>query len=274
MNAEENQKCPSCGTPIAKDASICGKCGADLEKNQGIVRELYPPETAPEKPYLRKYSTVQRLWKTLVSPSSAMRDIASAPDYSGGIAIIVFRIVCSGIVIWVALQRMHFVGENRYLAMFQAIFGAMLTFSLFLGVGMLAAFWIFKSLLVRPMCDSGSGWNFKTVMAVTGYAHLPDLLIAVVGILVVWFSFPQITFNLSDEVAATHALADYQAQMKWINLFSTLPLSLIGFFWKSYLGGLGTRFGTKEKCSFARGFAVFLVLGLVGLLIANIGSLL
>jgi hypothetical protein len=104
---------------------------------------------------------------------------------------------------------MHFVGESRYLAVFQAIFGAALTFSLFLGVGMLAGFWIVKSLLVRPLCDSGSGWDFKTAVAVTGYAYLPDLLIAVVSIFVVWFSFPQMTFTMSDQVAATQAMADY-----------------------------------------------------------------
>jgi predicted nucleic acid-binding Zn ribbon protein len=109
MNAEENQKCPSCGTPITKDASICSKCGADLKKNQVLVRE--------------------------------------------------------------------------------------------------------------------------------------------------------------------RARADYQVQMKWIGLFFTLPLSLIGFFWKSYLGGLGARFRTGEKCSFNHGFTVFLVLGLVGLVISNIGLL-
>ena len=46
-----------------------------------------------------------------------------------------------------------------------------------------------------------------------------------------------------------------------------LPFDLFGLLWKSYLGGLGAHFGTKEKCSLGMGIAVFFVLSLIGFLI-------
>lgn len=202
-----------------------------------------------------------------------MKDIALAPEYSDVIAIIIFNVILSGIAILLVLQKIHYTGGGQYMAYFWSIFMGVLAFAVLLAGVVFVVFWLVKSFLVKYFCDSGSEWGFRTVAAVTGYAYLPDIVIALIGAFAAWFLFPQMTFNLSDMEAAMRALADYQAQMSWIKLFLTLPLSVIGLFWKSYLGGLGARYGTKGKCTFGMGFAVFLVLGLVGLLISNLGLL-
>ena len=66
---------------------------------------------------------------------------------------------------------------------------------------------------------------------------------------------------------------NYRAQINTLNLTFSLPVSLLGLIWKSYLGGLGTDFGTNGKCSVSTGFVVFFALGLIGLLVSFVISL-
>ena len=75
---------------------------------------------------------------------------------------------------------------------------------------------------------------------------------------------PAIILNVSDLDAARTTLANYQAQLLWIQIIFSVPVGIITAIWKSYLGGLGTKFGTKKKASLALGFTVFLILSLLG----------
>jgi hypothetical protein len=88
------------------------------------------------------------------------------------------------------------------------------------------------------------------------------------GLLVVYPLLPSITLNVSDLDAARQAVANFQAQALWIELAISLPIDFIALIWKSYLGGLGTMFGTDEKCTMRWGFIVFFVLALFGWLIS------
>lgn len=276
MNAEENLKCPACGAPVATEDKFCKNCGANLRRAQEPIQEPTPPEAAsekkPEEQYVRKYSVPQRLWKALVSPSSAMRDIALSPDYGGPVLILLLQTILSGVALAVAFQKIHVTGPSEYVAIFWNFMSGILVLALFLAMGMLVAFWLVKTALVRTLCDNTSQWDFKTVAAVTGYAYIADVTIQLVGLAVTLVLLPEMTANLSDIDAARMALANFTAQTRWIKLIS-LPLGVVGLVWKSYLGGVGTRFGTKNKCSFGTGFAVFLVLGLVGFLISALQQL-
>jgi 4-hydroxybenzoate polyprenyltransferase len=78
---------------------------------------------------------------------------------------------------------------------------------------------------------------------------------------------PTVTINVSDTAAAQAAVANFQAQTLWIRLAVTLPLGILGAIWKSYLGGLGTNYGTGGRSSLAKSFAVFFGLALLGMLI-------
>ncbi len=127
-----------------------------------------------------------------------------------------------------------------------------------------------KSLIVKYFCDSGSSWDFKVAACITGYAYIADIVIGVLGLVVLWFLLPTFQLDTGDLEAVRQALSGYQAQLNWLKLIYSLPLSLLGLLWKSYLGGLGAKFGTKEKCSLGTGIAVFFVLGFIGILISFI----
>jgi Na+-driven multidrug efflux pump len=68
-----------------------------------------------------------------------------------------------------------------------------------------------KSLIVRYVCDGGSGRDFKVAASVTGYAYVANLIVGLFGILVLWFLVPPITINVSKVEALSQAVADYKA---------------------------------------------------------------
>lgn len=124
-----------------------------------------------------------------------------------------------------------------------------------------------KSLLVKFLCDRGSGWSFATAASVTGYAYVADIIFGLVILTLIYPLLPSLTLNLS-EVDAMQALASFRAQALQIQLTFTIPVGFIGILWKSYLGGLGTKFGTREHCSLRWGIVVFIALSLFGWLIS------
>lgn len=79
---------------------------------------------------------------------------------------------------------------------------------------------------------------------------------------------PSLTLNVSNLDAARQQIADFRSQALGIELAVSIPIGLVGMIWKSYLGGLGTKFGTLEHCTLVQGFAVFFILALLGWLIS------
>jgi hypothetical protein len=213
--------------------------------------------------YERRFSGVQRFFKLLVSPSEAMRDIAGAPDYGGVIGILALEFIVSAVVVWVIVQKINFVGLGSNGAKVWAVLTLVLGFAVILAGGVTVVIWLVKSWLVKSICNEGSGWDFKTAAAVTGYAYVPNLIVTVIGIFVLSYFLPSITLDVSNPQALTQAVAAYQDQVRLLRWWFTLPVTLIGLLWKSYLGGLGTHFGTKKQCSLRQGLIVFFLLGLV-----------
>lgn len=268
---EEEFSCPSCGALVSKGDVYCRKCGVNLTDFSQAISEApsTPPELAMKEPYERKFSLPKRFYKILTAPSETMEDIALAPDYGGIVVIAVIDFVILAIGISLALQKLPFSGPNatRVSGMLSAIMIGVIFFAIIFFV----AKWAIKSLIVRSACDSGSGWDFKTAASITGYAYVADIIIGMFGLFVLWLLIPPFPpIDTTNLAAATQELNNYQAQITWLKLLYTLPLSLLGLVWKSYLGGLGAYFGTKENCSLGKGVAVFFLLGLLSILISFI----
>ncbi|MGB9714402.1 MAG: zinc ribbon domain-containing protein [Candidatus Bathyarchaeales archaeon] len=267
---EEQFACPKCGALVSKSDKFCRNCGASLTEifeTQALTPSTPPPaEVAPEQPYERKYSLFQRLIKVLFSPSEGMKDIALAPSYGEVFVVLTFEIILSTAVIAMVFTKIQFVGS------LPSFFWNIITSAIAIGVvfafGLFIARWLIKSLIVKAACDSESGWDFRTAASVTGYAYLADVVISLLGLVVAWFFIPSIVIDFTNLEAARQALADFQAQTSWLKFWYTLPISLLGLAWKSYLGGLGTHFGTRGKCSEKLGFVVFFCLGLIGVVIS------
>jgi hypothetical protein len=193
-----------------------------------------------------------------------MQDIGLAPEYTGPILLVIFRTILLAVTISLAYSKIQWTGDPNLINQVSGFLSGVITLAIVIAVGLLVAYWLGKALIVKYACDSGSAWTFRTAASITGYAYLPELILGIIGIAVVYPMIPAITFNVSDPAAATAALADYQAQLLWIQIVFSVPLGFISLIWKSYLGGLGTKFGTQEKASLALGFTVFLILGLLG----------
>jgi hypothetical protein len=270
MNEEEHFACPDCGASVSSMDRFCKRCGKDLSQSSRLAQNVPAASPLPvsEQVYERKYSIFQRFYKLIVSPTAAMKDIGLAPDYGGPVLLVFLEIILGGVTISLAYQKIEFTGDSQMISQVQGYLSAILSLAIFFVVLFAFAYWLVKSLLVKSLCDGGSGWSFGTAASVTGYAYLSDIIIGVIGLIVVYPLLPSMTLNVSDLDAARQALANFQAQALWIRLVISIPLNLVALIWKSYLGGLGTKFGTHERTSLTTGFFVFLVLALLGWLIS------
>jgi len=261
--------CPICGNTVSKTDRYCKNCGATLiESPAAIPTAPPPPQPAPEAPppYERKFSTLQRYYKLLTAPSEAMKDIALAPDYTGYFGIFVLEFVLSLIALAMVLQKFQLVGT--YADRITSMLSGILVIAVIIASVLLVIKWLVKSLIVRYAGDSGSNWSFNTAASVTAYAYIIDVIVSIIGIAVVWILVPTFRLDTTDLNVAIQQINDYKAQVSLLRLTFTLPFNLLGIIWKSYLGGLGTHFGTNENCSKLTGFIIFFVLSLIGLLIS------
>lgn len=213
--------------------------------------------------YQRKFSMAKRFLKILTSPSEAMKDISQAPSYDGIAVIFVANAFILAAGLWLVFQKIQIYGANSN--MITGLLFSALVVTVFISLILFVGRWALKSLIVKSICDSGSSWEFRTAASITSYAYIADIVLGILGLVVVWFVLP--TLYLDTGNLDVTRLIDYQAQIRWLRLMYTLPLSLLGLLWKSYLGGLGTHFGTKERCSLGRGIVVFFGLGLIGVLL-------
>jgi hypothetical protein len=222
------------------------------------------PSPTPDQPYEQKYSVPQRLYKLIVSPDEAMQDIGLAPEYTGPILLIIFRTILLAVTIALAYSKIQWAGDPNLISQVSGILSGIITLAVAISVVLLLVYWLGKALIVKHTCDSGSDWTFTTAASVTGYAYLPEIILGIISLAAVLAMIPAVTLNVSDLDATKIALANYEAQLLWTQIIFAIPLGIIGVIWKSYLGGLGTKFGTQEKASLALGFTVFLILGLLG----------
>jgi hypothetical protein len=263
MSETDKSVCPKCGTSVSKDDTYCKNCGFPLAE---FTAQTVTQAQKNELPYVRKFSMVQRISKLFIKPSEAMQDIAAAPDYGGVLAVLIVQCIATMLSFVVVLQKLQFVGTyaDEVSSLVFALVGGILLVATPIT---LVIKWAIKSLLVRYSCDSQSGWSFKTAASVTGYAYVADVVVSIIGIVVLWYFVPTLVVDVSNQEAAQQAMTDWQTKISWLKAFYTLPATVLGLLWKSYLGGLGSHFGTQRRCSVVKGTVVFILLGLIVALI-------
>jgi hypothetical protein len=192
----------------------------DLTEASDFV-QVEPAESAQsgsEGKYERKYSMFQRFYRLVVSPSDAMKDIGLCPDYGGPLVLVILEIILAAVTVSLVFQKIQWTGDSQLIAQAQSIVSDVIAIAVLISVVLFLAFWLLKSWLVKASCDTGSSWSFGTAASVTGYAYLADIIFGVIGLLVVYPLLPSVTFNVSDLDAARQALANFQAQVLWIEL--------------------------------------------------------
>jgi len=192
-----------------------------------------------------------------------MEDIADAPDYLGVIAIILMLVVLSGISYWAVLQKFVFVGE--YAGLVSGFLGVVLSGALVVAGFLFVGVWLVESLIVKHGCDSGSGWSFKTAASVAGYAWVISVAGILVSLPVSYFLLPTFTIDTS---GLPYSMPSFEGlgELRLYRWLFSLPVSLLFLAWTAYVGAKGVNYGTDGQCSFSKGFAVFFVLGFLGLL--------
>jgi len=256
---------------VSRADKYCRNCGANLlESTEPLAPPTYPPQETMAPSYERRFSLVRRFYKLLVAPSEAMKDIALAPDYTGFFVIVVLEFLLAAIAVSMAMQKIQLVGT--YGSRISSMLGALLVVAVVIALFLIIVRWVVKSLIVRHAGDSGSGWSFSTAASVTGYAYFADVVFTILGIAISWLIVPTFIIDTTNLDTAIQLMNDYRAQINSLKLAYSLPFNLVGLVWKSYLGGLGTHFGTNEECSIRAGFIVFFVLGLIRLLISFVTS--
>ena len=224
------------------------------------------PGTEREEPtYTRKYGLIQRLYQPFLRPSTVMKDIALSPDYRGIGIIVALQFIWtlfSGISM---ISKFHFTGPHAQLIA-QGVTGFMVIFSVGFSVLFLPIRWLIKSAIVWKACKKGSKWDFKKAASVTGYAYVVELIGVILSGIITSYQMPTIQIDTSDLQAALREISQVQEQIQSTKLYG-LPISFAVLLWKSYLGGVGTHFGTQGKCTKLEGTVIFLLLGLITFLL-------
>lgn len=233
------------------------------------------PEASPTPtPYVKRFNVFQRLYRLLFSPAEAMQDIASAPDYQGGLTIILIQTMLMGIVVASIFQKIHFTGSISGVSLAGAVFFFaffILVLALIVSVAMLVGLWFLEALFVKLLGDSGSGWSFRVAASVAGYAYIAYFVSGLIPLVGSWLLMPEVTIDLTNP-ALSRAVIQEIGLPSWFSLVSWV-FAVLGLVWVSYLGGLGVHFGTKKRCSIRKGMAVFLGLGLIPVLISSFSLL-
>ena len=269
---EERLTCPKCGQPIARDDTICRKCGADLSQfpvtsssdMTRVIRELSDLRAAappPEPPYERKYGTASRLLRVLYSPAETMKDIALAPDYLGVIVILFCQVVTGIIAAAHMLSKIQVTGP--YAGAVLAIVSPIFAVAFGLAFIVMPVRWLVKSAIVWKVADSGSVWDFKSATSVTGYAYIADFVVSLIATPLLLLSLPTLVIDTSNLEVLRQLTANYTAQVAALKFSYTLPLLFLALLWKSYLGAVGTKHGTREMCKLSGAFLLFFLLGLI-----------
>jgi hypothetical protein len=116
---------------------------------------------------------------------------------------------------------------------------------------------------VWKLADSGSRWDFKIAASVTGYAYIADFVISLIATPLLFLALPTLVLDTSSLDIMRQTVANYTAQVAALKLSYTLPSIFLALLWKSYLGAVGTKHGTKDMCKLSGAFLLFFLLGLI-----------
>ncbi len=263
--AQKRVTCPQCGARVDEEDEYCRRCSAKLKPEvPTFPAEEARTEAPTPPPYERQFSLIQRLYGVFLKPSETMRDIGLKPDFSGVAIILILQCALVIAAFSIAMPKIHITGTyaQEVMSAMNIVFAAVLILSPLIFLLRL----VVKTAIVWKTCDSGSGWSFSNAAAVTGYAYAVDVALGAVGAAVGSFLLPEFHIDVSTLETISEAIQTYTSQTMTL-LLAQMPITLVILFWKSYLGGVGTYFGTEKMCSKGMGIGVFLLLGFIGLVI-------
>jgi hypothetical protein len=225
------------------------------------LSDLSTPAPPPAPPYERKYGTASRLLRVLYSPAETMKDIALAPDYAGVMVILFCQVVVGIVATAFVFSKVQVTGS---FAQSVVVFVTPVIVVVFaLSFILTPIRWLLKSAIVWKLADSGSRWDFKSAASVTGYAYIADFVISLIATPLLFLALPTLVLDTSSLDIMRQTVANYTAQVAALKLSYTLPSIFLALLWKSYLGAVGTKHGTKDMCKLSGAFLLFFLLGLI-----------
>lgn len=268
---ENTLTCPKCEASVSKEDNFCRRCGTRLKIALEPLERPEPSIVPPSPPpYTRRLGVIQRLYGALRRPSETMRDIGLAPDYGGVATILILKIALMIAALSIAMSKVHITGS--YATEVMRLVYNVIALTAIIGVFLIILRWAVKSAIVWKACDEGSGWSFSNAAAVTGYAYTAEVVVNIIMVVTLPFFVPVFHLDVDNLEAAAQAAQALQSQLMLLSIYR-LPITFLTLIWKSYLGGIGTHYGTREMCSKTMGIAVFFLLGLIGLIIDTVGAL-
>lgn len=233
----------------------------DNTQSQNMGGSSSPENVPPVKNW-----TAQERWVGIFkSPSAAMTSIAEKPNYAEPAFAVLLQVILTAIALGMAMTKIHYTGP--YAARLESMVTSMIVGTMILAGFLMFLFWAIRAGLILILCRGDSDWQFKSAAAVTGYALVPTLLISIVTMVIVAIVLPSITLDTSNLEAAQQAMATFSQQTADLKYAITVPFTIGGIVWQAFLGAFGVRAGTKGQRSFAVGFVVFFLVGLIDLLL-------
>ena len=219
----------------------------------------------------RRYGPLRRLYGLLRKPSETMEDIAASPDCIGPILIMAFYVATFSSYAYCVHRKFYITGP--YAQILKNELAITLALSVILAALLFPIRWILKSLVVWKACDKGSSWDFRRALSITGYAYIADLVTSLATALMIATLAPTFHIDTSDLTEALRLLKEeYSAEIRVLERYG-LAFRFGASVWKSYLGALGVYHGTEGRCPKPLGFAVFLALSLITVLMTAAGRL-
>jgi hypothetical protein len=260
--------------PISRDDSFCRKCGADLRQRSYAPSSTVPPtEPLPSEmppatppPYERKYGLLSRLTHIVYKPAETMKDIALAPDYAGVMVILIAQVLIGIVSVAYLLSRVVVTGPSA--GLMQGVMSIVIALVFVFTSILTPVKWLVKSALVWKLGDAGSSWAFKSAASVTGYAYMGNLIISLITLPISIYIFPTMHIDTSNLEIARQMMASYQSQIATLKFTYTIPTILLAVLWKSYLGALGTNYGTKQMLKIPSAFILFFLLGSITIVLS------
>jgi hypothetical protein len=155
---------------------------------------------------------------------------------------------------------------GTYATQVMSILNGILGVAVIIGILLVFLRWLVKSAIVWKVCDGGSSWSFKSAASVTGYAYIAEIVVGLISVALTALYFPVLHLDVSNLETARQTLQTYQSQAMTLTVYR-LPVTVLTLVWKSYLGGVGTYYGTEKMFSKAAGISVFFILSLIGVLV-------
>lgn len=247
--------CPKCGALVAPDEEVCPNCNYRLAEE--TLERLLPLLKRPEREPISAMPFPIRIAKAIIAPSSALHDVARAPDAMGPLIIYILNVLVLTLFYAAVWNHIYPFGDYWLLRVLGdgAILGrlvsnALLVFIQFLFLGF--AYWL-------PFRLVGKKSGFKKNLSIVGYAYIPVLIGRAVSLLLLFTNLPMILIPASASLLQAQILiALVFMSPVWNNVAG---IEIACWLWAAFLIALGIRQLNQLKTAVAliSSYAIMLV---------------